>query len=124
MDEGHVWPVTLMKTSNDYRRKDTEKLQDKPFCIDKVLNRNCIFTPRLDHYQFKEEKSVSKGIVHKVCSKIVLKCFFRYALVGLTFLLYVNKLARAVTKWTKVCDKRCCSFHHTNDYKQYCDVGN
>ena len=40
----------------------------------------------------------------------------------------VNKLARAVTKWTKSCDKRLARLisyiHHTSGYKQYCHVGN
>ena len=40
----------------------------------------------------------------------------------------VNKLARAVTKWTRACDKslaRLISFaHYTSDFKQYCHVGN
>ena len=40
----------------------------------------------------------------------------------------VNKLARAITKWTKACDKRLnrliSYFHHTSEYKQYCHVGN
>ena len=40
----------------------------------------------------------------------------------------VNKLARAVTKWTKACDKRLACLisyiHHTCEYKQHCNVGN
>ena len=40
----------------------------------------------------------------------------------------VNKLARAVTKWTKSCDKRLARLisyiHHTCEYRQYCHVGN
>ena len=39
----------------------------------------------------------------------------------------VNKLARAVTKWTKACDKRLArltSYSHTCEYRQYCYVGN
>ena len=39
-----------------------------------------------------------------------------------------NKLARAVTNWTKSCDKRLarliCCIHHTSEYRQYCYVGN
>ena len=39
-----------------------------------------------------------------------------------------NKLARAVTKWTKACDKRLARLisyiHHTCKYRQYCYVGN
>ena len=40
----------------------------------------------------------------------------------------VNKLARAVTKWTRACDKRLARLisyiHHTSEFKQYCHVGN
>ena len=42
----------------------------------------------------------------------------------------VNKLARAVTKWTRDCDKRLARLisyvyiHHTSQFKQYCHVGN
>ena len=40
----------------------------------------------------------------------------------------VNKLARAITKWTKACDKRLARLisyiHVTSEFKQYCRVGN
>ena len=40
----------------------------------------------------------------------------------------VNKLARAVTKWTKACDKRLARLisyiHHTCEFRQYCFVRN
>ena len=40
----------------------------------------------------------------------------------------LNKLARALTKWTRVCDKRLARLisyiHHTCEFKQYCFVGN
>ena len=40
----------------------------------------------------------------------------------------VNKLARAVAKWTRACDKRLAclisDIHHTSDHRQYCHVGN
>ena len=40
----------------------------------------------------------------------------------------MNKLARAITKWTKACDKRLARLisyiHHTCEYRQYCYVGN
>ena len=39
-----------------------------------------------------------------------------------------HKLARAVTKWTKACDKRLgrliSYIHRTCEYRQYCHVGN
>ena len=40
----------------------------------------------------------------------------------------VNKLARAVTKWARACDKRLASLtsyiHRTSDHTQFCHVGN
>ena len=40
----------------------------------------------------------------------------------------VNKLARAITKWTRACDKRLARLishvHHTSEFEQYCHVGN
>ena len=40
----------------------------------------------------------------------------------------MNKLARAVTKWTKACEKRLARLiayiHHTCEYRRYCYVGN
>ena len=40
----------------------------------------------------------------------------------------VNKFARALTKWTKSCDKRLARLisyiHYTSEYRQYCYVGN
>ena len=51
----------------------------------------------------------------------------RHELVGLTLLSW-NKLARTATEWTRACDKRLARLisyiHHTNDYRQYCSVGN
>ena len=64
----------------------------------------------------------------RVCSQIVLKCFF-LARIGRPYIVWsVNKLARSITKWTKACDKRpnrlISYLHHTFEYKQYCHVGN
>ena len=40
----------------------------------------------------------------------------------------MNRLARAVTTWTRACDRRLARLisymHHTNDHRQYCHVGN
>ena len=65
-----------------------------------------VATPCMDYNQFNEEENRSVGELSTVCSKIVLKC--RYlARIGRPDILWsVNKLARAVTKWTKTCDKR------------------
>ena len=54
--------------------------------------------------------------------------FFLARIGRLDILWSVNKLARAITKWTKACDKRLnrliSYIHHTSEYKQYCHVGN
>ena len=87
-----------------------------------------VITPCLDDHQFKEEELGSVGELTKVCSQIVLKCLY-LARIGRPDILWsVNKLARAVTKWTRACDKRLARLisyiHHTCDYKQCCHVGN
>ena len=87
-----------------------------------------VITPCLDDHQFKEEELGSVGELTKVCSQIVLKCLY-LARIGRPDILWsVNKLARAVTKGTRVCDKRLARLisyiHHTCDYKQCCHVGN
>ena len=69
----------------------------------KRLN-NDIKSPRHDH-QLIEEENVSVGEMSTVCSQIVLGCLY-LALIGRHEILWsVNKLARAVTKWTKSRDK-------------------
>ena len=62
-------------------------------------------TARQLYHHIKEEvKSV--GELSKVCSQIVLTCFY-LARVGRPDILWsVNKFARSITKWTKACDKR------------------
>ena len=87
-----------------------------------------VSTPCIDDHHSKEEEWKSVGELSKVCSQIVLKCLYA-ALIGRPDILWsVNKLARAVTKWTKACYKRLSRLishiHHTCDYKQYCHVGN
>ena len=82
----------------------------------------------MDDHQFKEEENESVGELSTVCSQIVLKCLY-LARIGKPDILWsVNKLARAVTKWTKACDKRLARLisyiHHTSEYRQYCYLGN
>ena len=59
---------------------------------------------------------------------MVLTCLY-LARIGRPDILWsVNKLARAVTKWIKACDKRSARLisyiHHTCEYRQYCYVDN
>ena len=87
-----------------------------------------VSTPCIDDHHFEEEETKSVGELSTTCSQIVLKCVY-LARIGRPDILWsVNKLARSITKWTKVCDKRLnrliSYIHHTSEYKQYCHVGN
>ena len=65
-----------------------------------------VSTPCIDDHHFKEEETKSVGELSHVCSQIFLKCLY-LARIGRPDILWsVNKLARAITKWTKACDKR------------------
>ena len=60
----------------------------------------------MDDHLFQEKENESVGELFAVCSQIVLKCL-HFARVGRRDILWsVNKLARAVTNWTKACNKR------------------
>ena len=87
-----------------------------------------VSTPCIDDHHFKEEETKSVGELSNVCSQIVLKCLYLARIGRLDILWSVNKLARAVTKWSKACGKRLnrliSYIHHTCEYKQYCHVGN
>ena len=76
----------------------------------------------MDDHQFKEEENESVGELPTVCSQIVLKCVYLVRVGRLDILWSVTKLARAVTKWTKACDKRLARLisyiHHTSEYRQ------
>ena len=82
----------------------------------------------MDDHQYKEEENESAGDLSAVCSQSVLKCRYLARIGRLDILRFVNKLPRAVTKWTKACDKRLARLisyiHHTSEYWQYCHVGN
>ena len=89
-----------------------------------------VSTPCIDDHlsHFKKEELKSVGELSQVYSQIVVKCLY-LARIGRPDILWsVNKLARAITKWSKACDKRLnrliSYIHHTCDCKQYCHVGN
>ena len=93
----------------------------------KTTEQKKVSTPCIDDHQSIEEELKSVVELSEVCSQIVLKCLF-LARIGRPDILWsVNKLARAITKWTKACDKRLnrliSYIHHTSEYKQYCHVG-
>ena len=83
-----------------------------------------VATPCIDDHQFKEEEIIgSVGEWSKVGSPIVLKCLYLARIGRLDILWSVNKFARAITKWTRACDKRLARLisyiHHTSEFKQY-----
>ena len=96
--------------------------------INQFNNYTKVATPFLDDHQSKEEEIGSVGELTKVCAQIVLKCLY-LARIGRPDILWsVNKLARAITKWTRACDNRLARLisciHHTSEFKHYCRVGN
>ena len=78
-----------------------------------------VATPCFDDHQFKKEEMGSVGELSKVCSQIVLTCLYLARICRPDILCSVNKLARAVTKWTKACDYRYARLisyiHHTSE---------
>ena len=69
-----------------------------------------VATPCFDEHQFKEEEMGSVGKLSNVCSQIVLKCLYLVRIGRPDILWSVNKLARAITEWTRACDKRLARF--------------
>ena len=97
-------------------------------CVERYCELANKTTQCLDDHQVKEEELGSVGELSKVCSQIVLKCLY-LARIGRPDILWsLNKLARAVTKWTRACNKRLARLisyiHHTSESKQHCHVGN
>ena len=85
--------------------KKTEQLHtDSPLCLD-------------DH-NFKKEELETVGDLSVVCSQVVLKCLYLVRIGRPDILWSVSKLALAVTRWTRACDRRLArlisDIHHTN----------
>ena len=80
-----------------------------------------------ENIQFKPEELETVRELSKVCSRIVLEWFYVARICRSDILLSVNKLTRAVTKWTTACDKlmtRLISyFHSTSNFRKYSHVG-
>ena len=86
-----------------------------------------VATPCLDDHQFREEENGTVVKSSTVWSQMVLKGLYLDRIGGPDVLRSVNKLASAVTKWTRACDKRLArliSHFHAFEYRQYCYVGN
>ena len=88
-----------------------------------------VATPCMDDHQFEEEEN---GICWRIDKNLFTDCsemlVFGSYLIDLIFFWSVNKLARAITKWTRPCDKRLARLisyiDHTSYYRQHCLVGN
>ena len=72
----------------------------------------------LDDHQFTQEELEAVGEMSEVCSQIVLNILYLARNGRPDILWSLNKLARAVTKWTGACDRRLARLisyiHHTN----------
>ena len=69
-----------------------------------------VATPCFNDHQFKKEDLGCVGDRSKVCSQIVLKCSYLVRIGRLDVLWSVNKLACAITKRTRACDKQWARF--------------
>ena len=86
----------------------------------KTTQKYKVATPCMDDHIFKEEENESVGELSTVCSQISLKCLYLARIGRPDILCSVNNLARAVTNWTKSCDKRLVRLishiHHTCEH--------
>ena len=82
----------------------------------------------MDDHQVEEGENESVGELSAVCSQIVLKCLYLDRIDRDDILWSLDKLARAITKWTTSCDKRSARLisymYHTSEFRQYCYLGN
>ena len=130
-----LWIITEVYSNQGFRPGPQEKLAettsswsyDMEGHAKKCVERYCelanttteqlfkVATPCMDDHPFEEEEMGSVGEMST-----------RIGRFGILWSL--NKLARAVTKWTKACDKRSASLisyiHHTIEFRQHSYVGN
>ena len=85
-----------------------------------------VSSPCLDDHQSKREELESVGELSQVCSQMVLKCLYLARIGRPDIQWWVNKLSRAVKKWTLACDRRLARLisYIQNEFRQYCYVGN
>ena len=106
-------------------------------CAKKCAERNCelankgieqfffskAFTPCTGEHQFQKEELETVRELSKVRYRIVLQRLYLARIGTPDNLWSVNKLARAVTKWTRARDKRVASsisyIHNTSIFRQY-----
>ena len=95
---------TLNISTWSYDMEDHSKKSVERYC--ELANKTTeqlykVSTPCIDDHQFKKEELKSVGELSDVGSQIVLKCLC-LARIGRHVILWsVNKLARAITKWTE-----------------------
>ena len=107
-EEPHATTVAWSYDMEGHARKCVERYCE--LANKKVEQFFKVSSPCLDDHQFKQEELESVGKLSQVFSQIVLKCL-HLARVGRPDILWsVNKLARAVTKWTQACDRRMATF--------------
>ena len=125
--QGNLMPKLPLRCPMTWKVMQRNAWNDVANCRAKTSQQwDKVATPCMDDHQIKEEEMGYVGELSTVCSHIVLTCLY-LARIGRPDILWsVNKLARAVTKWTKACDKRLArliSYIHTCEYRQYCYVG-
>ena len=122
----HPYISTWSSDIEDHAKKCVER-----YCelANKTTGQLCkVSTPCIDDHHLKNEELKSVGELSDVCSQIAMQCLY-LARIGTPDILWsVNKLARAITKWIRACEKRSARLisyiHCTSEYKQYCHVGN
>ena len=113
-----MWKVMQRNAWNDIANWRTKQLNN--------------YTKSQLHALTTTKSRIKKWDLLENCQRFAHKLFLNAhiwrALVGLIFEWSVNKLARAITKWTSACDQRLGPLvsyvHHTCEFKQYCHVGN
>ena len=130
-----TWKMAGRKQDFNPLWKKSMKLVDLRTCEDmrghcelanKTIEQLCkVSTPCLDDHLIK--KRIGNGIVKSLLSNR--PEFLYLARIDRPDIPWpVHKLARAVTKWTRACDRHLARLishiHSTSDYRQYCHVGN
>ena len=115
------WEMPHAKTvpwSNDmegHARKCVERYRE--LATKKVEQLHKVSSPCLDDHQFKQEELESVGELTEVWLQTVLKCLYLARFGRPDILWSVNKLARSVTKWVHVCNRKLArlisNIHHT-----------
>ena len=120
--QNHVWIANIRERTQQLPYSENFRISSWSYDMEghakKCVERYCelankttqqlykVSTPCIDDHHFKEEELKSVGELSTVCLQFVLKCMY-LARIGRPDILWsLNKLARAVTKWTRVCDKR------------------